>query len=304
MALITPALLNALSTGYRKTFQDAYEAMRAETFFEKVATTVPSGSASNTYGWLGDFPALREWVGARVVKDMKAEGYEIVNKLYEATVGIARTDIEDDNFGIYAPRFEMMAQEAAQHPDRMISALLAGGTAATCYDGQYFFDTDHPVYPNADGTGVAQVVSNYATGTAPAWYLLDTRKALKPLIFQERTKPELESKTDPRTSDTVFETDEYRMGIRYRCNAGYGFWQMAYRSELPLTADNFAAARLAMRKLKADGGRPLGINPDVIVVNADNEAAADQLFNARTLPGGGDNPNYGKVKVVLDPWAA
>lgn len=304
MAIITPALLTALNTGYSRAFQDAYTSMRADGFFEMVATTVPSASASNTYGWLGDFPALREWVGDRVVKDMKADGYQILNKLYESTVGVPRTAIEDDSYGVYRPRFEMMGQEAAQHPDRMISALMAGGGAATCYDGQFFFDTDHPVYPNHDGTGVAATVSNIAAGANPAWYLLDTSKALKPFIFQERTKPELEEKNDPRTSDSVFRTDKLEMGIRYRCNAGYGFWQMAYCSQLALNAANFEAARTAMRKFTADGGRPLGIKPDVCVVNADNEAAADAIFNVRTLAGGGDNPNYGKCKVVVDPWAA
>lgn len=36
---------------------------------------MPSTSKSNTYGWLGQFPQLVEWVGPRVLKDMAAHGY-------------------------------------------------------------------------------------------------------------------------------------------------------------------------------------------------------------------------------------
>ncbi|MCA8880384.1 MAG: Mu-like prophage major head subunit gpT family protein [Rhodobacteraceae bacterium] len=305
MALITPALLTALNTGLKKSYQDAYAEMRVNAVFERVSTTVPSGTTSTTYGWLGDFPALQEWVGDRVIKDMKAAGYEILNKLFEATVGVKRTDIEDDQYGHYAPLVASMGQEAAQHPDKMIAALIAAGDAATCYDGQYFFDIDHPVYPNHDGTGVAASVSNYDDGggsPGPAWYLLDTRKALRPFIFQERTRPEFTVLTDPKGNDQVFMKDQYLYGIRYRCNAGFGFWQMAYCSKGTLDAAGFAAARLAMRKFTADGGRPLGINPNIIMVSPDNEAAARALFETMLIGGGNSNPHYKAVEIIVNPW--
>lgn len=302
MAIITAAILTALNTGVKKNFQDGYAEMRANAFWESVATLVPSTTASNTYGWLADFPALREWVGDRVVKDMKAHGYSITNKLYEATVGVQRVQIEDDQFGHYAPIAKSMGQESAQHPDRLVQAVITSGHAALCYDGQNFFDTDHPVYANHDGTGAATTVSNMTAGAGEAWYLLDCSKVLKPFIFQERTKPELEMKFDPSVSDTVFKSDRYEWGIRYRCNAGYGFWQMARKSQAVLDAAAFEAERTAMRQLKGDGGRPLGIVPNILLVPPGLEVAADRVVNVKTLPNGGDNPNYGKAKVVVMDW--
>lgn len=304
MAIITPALLLALNTALQKAFKDAYAQMATDPFWKKVATTVPSSTSSNTYGWLQDFPQLREWIGDRVVKDMKSQGYEISNRLFESTLGVKRTAIEDDQFGHYSPIAQHMGQEAAQHPDRLISDLMAQGTASLCYDGQNYFDTDHPVYANVDGTGAVATVANYIDGVEPAWYLLDTRKVLKPFIFQERTKPEMEMKMDPKTSDAVFTKDEYQWGIRYRCEAGFGFWQMALCSKQPLNVANFEAARTAMRKFSADGGRPLGIAPNMIVVNADNQSAAEDIFAVRSLPNGGDNKHYNKVEIVVDDWAA
>lgn len=304
MAIITAAILTALNTGLNKSFKDAYGKMRESVFHAEIASVVPSTTATNTYDWLGDFPQLREWVGPRVVKDMKASAYQITNRLFEATLGVQRTQIEDDQYGHYSTVAVSMGQEAAQHPDRMISDLIASGFAATCYDGQYFFDTDHPVYANADGTGAVTTASNLVAGAEPAWYLLDTSKALKPFIFQERTKPEMETKFSAATSDNVFNLDQYQWGIRYRCNAGFGFWQMARASKAELNSANFTAGRTAMRQLKGDGGRPLGIVPNILLVPPTLEAAARALVETQFLPGGGSNPNFNLAKVVVNPWAA
>ncbi|SUZ33610.1 hypothetical protein ROE7235_03383 [Roseibaca ekhonensis] len=303
MALITAAILQALNTGVRKNFQDGQASMRDTVFHTEVATMVPSTTASNTYGWLGDFPRLREWVGDRVVKDIKEHGYTIENLLFEATLGIARTQIEDDQFGHYAPIATSMGQEATQHPDVLINELIADGFTALCYDGQPFFDTDHPVAPNPDGTGVATTVSNMVAGAGAPWYLLDTRKALRPFIFQERTRPELEMKFNPATSDAVFDKDLYQWGIRYRCAVGFGFWQMARASKAALTDANYEAGRTAMRQVKGDGGRPLGIVPNILLVPPTLESAARAIVETQFLAGGGSNPNFNTARVVVNPWA-
>ena len=301
MAIITPALLSGLRTGFSKAFQDALT--NTPTDWEKVATRVPSSSASNTYGWLGQFPTLREWVGDRVLKDMAAQAYQVQNKLYEGTVAVKRTDIEDDNVGVYTPLFAEMGRAAKAHADQLVFALLAAGETTTCYDGQNFFDTDHPVYPNVDGTGTATLVSNLQAGTGPAWYLLDTSRALKPLIFQERTTPELDALTSTQ-DEMVFMSDTYRYGVRYRCSAGFGFWQLAYKSKAALDAVNFNAAMAAMMQAKADGGRPLGVKPTTLVVPPSLRADAMALIEAQLTTGGVSNPNYKAVEVIVSPWLA
>lgn len=152
-----------------------------------------------------------------------------------------------------------------------------------------------------DGTGTAVTVSNLQAGTEPAWYLLDCSRALKPLIFQERTKPELEAMT-ASNDEGVFVRDEYRYGIRYRCNAGFGFWQLAYKSKAALDAANFNAAMAAMMGLTADGGRPMGVKPTHLVVPPSLRAAALSLIEAQTINNGESNPNYKAVEVIVSPW--
>ncbi|TWC35061.1 phage major head subunit gpT-like protein [Pseudomonas sp. SJZ079] len=302
MAVVTPALLQALFVGFRADYQRGLAAAPSQ--YKEIATVVPSATASNTYGWLGQFPKLREWIGARVLKDMAAHGYSISNKLFEGTVAIPRTAVEDDTAGIYRPMFEEMGRSAASHPDELIFALLAAGFSTTCFDGQYFFDTDHPVYPEVDGTGVAVNVSNVdipGVDPGPSWYLLDTSRAIKPLIYQERLKPELESKTDPTKSDHVFDHDEYVHGVRARNNGGFGFWQMAFASQQPLTGEHYGNARAAMGEFKADGGRPLGITPNLLVVPPRLEGAARKLLEKDTDAG---NEWYHTAKVLVCPWLA
>lgn len=62
-----------------------------------------------------------------------------------------------------------------------------------------------------------------------AWYLLCTTKAIKPLLFQQRTEPQFVSLDKP-TDSSVFARKEYVYGVDYRGNAGYAFWQLAYGS--------------------------------------------------------------------------
>src|SRR5471032_584011 len=115
MAIITPALIKALFTSYKKEYQGGLTMVTPT--YEKVATIIPSTTASNAYAWLGQFPQFREWIGERQIKDMQASGYTITNKLFESTIGVKRTDIEDDAIGVYAPLFQEMGRAAAIYPE-------------------------------------------------------------------------------------------------------------------------------------------------------------------------------------------
>lgn len=301
MAVITAAVLTALNTGFKTQYQQGYDAMLPQSLWPKVAMEVSSQDASETYGWLGDMPEMREWIGDRVLKDMKQTGYQILNKDFEATVSVHRNNIEDDKLGVMAPRFRLLGEQAARYPDVLTFGLLKAGRTTLCFDGQYYFDTDHPSF---DATGAVVAVSNVdaSGGANPFWYLLDTRSVLKPLIFQSRKKPELISKENAQNSDTVFIKNQYVYGVDMRCNFGFGFWHMAYASNLPLTAANFEAARAIMQARRGADGRPLNIEPTMLVCGTGLRAAADRLFNAMTDAGGASNPHYKSVETLVTSW--
>ncbi|MDF3606237.1 Mu-like prophage major head subunit gpT family protein [Paracoccus sp. DMF-8] len=180
--------------GFKSIFGDAYG--QAPVYWDKIAMKVESSSRDETYGWLGQFPQMREWLsGEREVKSLEAFSFSITNRKFESTVGISRDDISDGKLGLFKPMIAEMGHTARQHPDTIIFPLLAAGFASPCYDGQYFFDAEHPV-PDEDGETVNNgrnytLVSNLqdpedVTDRTEAWYLLDTTRSIRPLIWQER----------------------------------------------------------------------------------------------------------------------
>ncbi|MCF6763780.1 Mu-like prophage major head subunit gpT family protein [Pseudomonas fragi] len=294
--IITPGTLAALFTAFKAEFQNSQAA--TPTDWARIATSVPSSSTSNTYGWLGQFPNFREWIGERVLKNMAAHSYSITNKKYESSVGVPRDSIEDDQIGVFKPLFAEMGRASTAHPDELVFGLLKAGLTTLCYDEQFFFDTDHPVYPETDGTGAAVSVSNYQDGVGPAWYLLDVSRAIKPIIFQNRRPYALKAMTS-MDDENVFMRDEYRYGVDARVNVGFGFWQFAYCSKAPLNAENYGLARAAMKNFKADGGRPLGINPGLLVVPSQLEGAARTIL---VKDANGGNPWAGTAEVLAPAW--
>jgi len=167
--VINQATLQGIYKSFRTIFQEAFQAAQPQ--YTKVATVVPSSTKEEEYKWLGRFPRLREWVGDRVVQNLAAHGWTIRNKSWEATIEVDRDDIEDDTIGVYRPLVEQLGIAAATHPDEIVFQLLADGFTNTCYDGQYFFDTDHP------GPGGSSQ-SNKGTAVLSADAYADARAAM------------------------------------------------------------------------------------------------------------------------------
>lgn len=292
----TGANLAVLSTAVKSNFQIGRQGYTQ--LWPKVATLVPSTTAVETYAWLGEFSRLREWIGDRQINRMKAFGYTLANKKFEATEGIPREYIEDDTYGVLMPKFQDMGYAAATHPDEMVFALLASGFTAPCYDGQNFFDTDHPVGED----GQEQSVSNMQDGGNAPWFLLDTSRPLKPLIYQRRKDYNLTNKTDAANSDHVYMTDEFLYGVDARGNWGFGFWQQAFASKAELNDANFDGAVASMMSVKSDKGRPLGIMPNLLVVGPSNRSAAKKVIEAENKAQGESNTNFKAVEVLVVPW--
>jgi phage major head subunit gpT-like protein len=288
--------LQALYRAFNTAFQGGFAGVSP--MWQRIATLVPSSASQEDYGWLGDIKAMREWVGDRIINSISQHVYSIRNRDFELTQGVDRNKIEDDQVGIYTPLFQMMGDSAARHPDELIFALLLAGFITTCYDGQYFIDSDHPVV-QADGTTAS--VSNYQSGSSAAWFLLDTTRPLKPLIFQRRKQPKFTA-LNQETDTNVFMRKEYLYGIDCRDNAGFGFWQMAFGSKATLDASNFEAAYDAMTGFKKDNGAPLGIRPDLLVVGSTNASAARKIVEAQNLAGGASNINWKRVDLLECPW--
>jgi len=141
--LVNKSSIQAAFVALKTLFNNAFAA--APSTWDKIAMKVPSSTGSNLYAWLSAFPKMRRWVGEKHVKNLQAYSYSVVNEDWEATVAVNRNHIEDDQLGIYQPQAQMAGFSAKQLPDEIVYELVNNGFTALCYDGQYFFDVDHPV---------------------------------------------------------------------------------------------------------------------------------------------------------------
>jgi phage major head subunit gpT-like protein len=250
---------------------------------------------------LGAVPGVREFLGERQARDLSAFNYNIKNKEWENTLGIKRTDIEDQKLGMVATRVRDLAVQAARYPEQLLMEFLAAAALSDaapylCYDAGGLFDNTHPapdmvggaVQDNLDGSalaiatlwagiakmqsfrddkgniigctpdvllvepcleetalelcakwqagsaqmaalaskGIDVLVSPYLYSTVTVangnWFLLDTKRVVKPLILQERSPIEFGSLE--ADSESGFLRGEYYYGTRARYNVGAGFW--------------------------------------------------------------------------------
>jgi len=292
--IINQGNLKTLYVAFKAAFQGGLG--QAAPQFGTIATTVPSTTGSEEYGWLGKLPSLREWVGDRVINGIASSGYTIKNKPFELTIAVPRPAIEDDQYGVYTPLFTEMGRSAAAHPDETVfGALAANGNG---YDGQAFFSGTHPVL-NANGKAANQ--SNDLGGAGTAWYVLDNSRALKPMIFQQRKSANFVAK-DRETDDNVFDRNEFRYGIDTRDNVGYGFWQMAVRSKQTLDEAGLTNAITALTSRVGDYGRPLGLVGTHLVVPPTLEFAATALLKNAFNAAGATNTLAGRLQILVSPW--
>lgn len=166
------ALDTLLTKGLLTNFFEGYNAAQMD--WDKVATKVPSTARSETYGWLGSVPRLREMLGERQAKKLLEHTYTLTNKEFEATIEVDHADLKDDQTGQYGILARSIGEAAKTYPDELIfTDLIPNGASQLCYDGQYFFDTDHPI----GETGTTQ--SNKGTSALDASAFNTARTALR-----------------------------------------------------------------------------------------------------------------------------
>lgn len=280
---VTASNLQALDTAIRTMFNQSL--LKAETTYNRIAMTVSSNTRQNVYPKLSDIPGMREWVGERQVNRLERDAFSITNRKFENTIAVAKEDVEDDQVGLYASLAGEFGQTAAELADDLCWELFSQGFETEHYDGQAFFDADHPV---EDKAGNEISVSNFSGGTGTAWYLIDTSRHLKPVIFQDRTAAEITPKT-ALNDDNVFYQDEFLWGARRRCAAGFGAWQVIHASKQPLDATHYEAARVAMASMKGHRGREMNLRGRLLVVPPALEGAAKEILEVERAENGRTN---------------
>lgn len=150
---LSPASLEAAYYAFSFAFQSAFE--QTQPWQARIATQATSSTSSNRYPWMAQIPRLREWIGERVLNNVVARAQELKNRSFEDSIEVDRDDIEDDQFGLYAPMFAMLGNQAALWPDDLMTEVLLS-TTLTAFDGQPFFHSSHPVNMDDSTKGTYQ----------------------------------------------------------------------------------------------------------------------------------------------------
>lgn len=126
------------------------------------------------YVWLGMSPAMQKRVGGRNPKELREFDYNIRNDPYESTLRIKDEDMRKDKTGQLQIRIADHAQRANTHWASLLSTLMLNGETETCYDGQYYFDTDHVEGDSGTQSNIVEVdisalpVETHGTTTDPS----------------------------------------------------------------------------------------------------------------------------------------
>ena len=298
--LINSENLDIFFHGAQTAFNEAFRS--ATPVWPRFGMRVPSMKKAEVHAWLGQWPRLREWVGTRAYQKLIAHDYTITNKDFETTIKISKNDIIGDTYGLFTPLARMLGGAVAAHPDELMGNLIKQGNRQTCFDGQYFFDSDHPV----DGVGT---ISNLDGNNADniKWMLIGMSTGLgsevMPFLYQLWQPYEFYSLSDLMNEPMLRAIKEFEFGTDGSSNAGYGLWQLAYGSTHDITEARFNTAYARMQTFKGEGDRPLGVMPRYIVCEPSQRAAASQIV-LPYKPGGASNPNTNIVEVIVNPYMA
>ena len=294
MAVVTSDFLAATYQGLRALYMETFEATTPE--WNKVAMESKSDTETEDYSWIAEVPGMKEWVDERTLEALKQFSFSIKNKDWESTISVDRNTMEDNKLGQIKPRIQDMAMAAKMHPDELVFALLAAGFATNCYDGQYFFDVDHPLengvqsnkitdalgatglqnaltvgrrlkgytgrplnivfdtlvvppeleipgrkllFADRNDAGATNImkgvldnllVSPYLADTNN-WFILCTKRPLKPVILQMRKRPDFLALDRPDDYN-AFMKKQFMYGVDARYNVGFGLYQLAVGSEV------------------------------------------------------------------------
>jgi phage major head subunit gpT-like protein len=152
----------------------------ATPFYPSVCYDASSVRSGEKYGWIGNMPGMREWLGERQFSELRSANFVIENKHWESSLSIKKTDLADDNLGQYGPVLEQMGIEAAHHPDELFFDVLEDGASTACFDGQFFYDTDHAW--GLSGTQSNDITSTVVSTSAPT--VAEIKTAIRAMVKQ------------------------------------------------------------------------------------------------------------------------
>lgn len=141
MTIHNVALYADVAQRVRHQVMDSVES--ANPFYPRLSLRVESNTDYENYDWLGSFPGMREWLGDRKFHQLTSAEFLIKNKDWESGIQLPKKHIDDGRTGYFDRLAEGLANEASYHPDELMIETMEGAETIRCFDGAFFFDTNH-----------------------------------------------------------------------------------------------------------------------------------------------------------------
>ena len=155
---ITAPNLTFLFNNYNLIFQQGYD--ETAPWWNQIATLKSSATSQETFAWASRVAQLRPWIGERQMRSIGTYSQTVVNKDFEDSIEVDRNSILDDQYGVYNFSIQDLGRAARKWPDTLLVPVLRTGQSTLCFDGQNFFDPNHPI-DRYQGQGVSGTQQNY-----------------------------------------------------------------------------------------------------------------------------------------------
>jgi hypothetical protein len=137
-----------------------------KTWVDAIATVpLESDQDSEDYNWLGQVPQMSEKRGEKKFSQLRETPWNVKNVEYQTGIKIPGKHVLYDKTDQVRMRVNELAARGQAHWVSLIAPLIIAGESAVCYDGQYYYDTDH-----SEGDSGAQsndITYGVTTTTAP-----------------------------------------------------------------------------------------------------------------------------------------
>lgn len=104
---------------------------------------IKSDQDSEEYDWLGHVPQLAALLGEKKYAQLREFAWTVRNSKFQGGLKFPKNHILYDKTGQVLIRLNELAKRSNSHWWNLAAALIAAGASTACYDGQYYYDTDH-----------------------------------------------------------------------------------------------------------------------------------------------------------------
>ena len=126
------------SRAIRGEFFHRYEERAAASWINLIASQFTTDVGIEEYAMLGDVPAMREWIGARRLKEPTAYKVPIRSEVFESTLTFSIDDIRRDKTSQVMARISDLSRVVALLPQKLVTAMLVQNTLLA-YDKKPLF---------------------------------------------------------------------------------------------------------------------------------------------------------------------